>query len=65
MVVGSDVSERNGMFLELYDAEDLILEIFYSDTDGSMTLSAYRPDLPLSVVEWAIAEGKIRLIPVH
>ena len=65
VVVASDVSDRDGMCLELYDAEEQILEVFYSDADGAMTFSVYRQDLPLPVVEWAIAEGKARLIPVR
>ncbi len=65
VVVGNDVSTRDGMYLELYEAGDQIIEVFFSDTDGSMTLSAYRQDLPLIVVEWAIAEGKARLTPVR
>ncbi len=65
VIVGSDVATRDGMYLELYEATEQILEIFYSDVDGSMTLTAYRQDLPLGVVEWAIAEGKARLIPTN
>lgn len=63
LIVGSDVSERDGMYLEIYEGPDQILEVFYSDGDGSMTFSAYKQDLPLGVVEWAIAEGKVRLTP--
>ncbi len=65
VIVGSDVLERCGMYLELYDAGEQILEVFYSDADGKMTLSTYRQSLPLVVVEWAIAEGKARLRPVR
>ena len=65
VIVGSDVAERDGMFLKLYDAAEQILEVFYSDTDGSMTFSAFRLDLPLAVVEWAITEGKVRLPPMR
>jgi len=61
--VGSDVSSRDGMFLEIWDGEDLIIVVFYSDADGTMTFTAYREDLPLPVVEWAIVEGKARLVP--
>ena len=53
VIVGSDVAERDGMYLELYDEAEQILEVFYSDADGSMTFSGYRQDLPLDVVEWA------------
>lgn len=63
VTVGSDVAERDGMYPELYEGAEPILEVFYSDADGSMTFTAYRPNLPLGVVEWAIAEGKSRLTP--
>jgi len=63
VIVGSCVAERDGMCLELYDGEDLLLEVFYSDVDGAMTFSAFQQDLPLAVVEWALAEGKARLMP--
>ena len=65
VVVGSDVSDRDGMYLELYEAEEQLLEIFYSDADGTMTFTAYRHDLPLAVVEWAIVEGRARLTPTR
>jgi len=61
VIVGSDVAERDGMSLEVYEGEALMLKIFYSDADGSMTFSAHQQDLPLAVVEWAIGEGKRRL----
>jgi hypothetical protein len=63
MIVGTDVATRDGEFLELYDGEEQVLEVFYSDIDGSTTFTAYRQDLPLLVVEWAIAEAKARLTP--
>jgi len=65
VIAGSDPPESDGMYLELYEAAEQLLEVFYSDADGSMTFSAYRQDLPLVVVEWAIAEGKARLTPLH
>lgn len=65
VIVGSDVAERDGMYLELYERAEQILEVFYSDVDGLMTFSSYRQDLPLAVVEWAIAEAKDRLKPTR
>lgn len=64
IVVGSDVT-RDGMYLEVQDTTDaLVAEVFYSDRDGTMTFTGYRPDVPLAVVEWMIAESKARLTPV-
>jgi hypothetical protein len=62
-IAGSDVSARDGMFLEVWDGEVQIIEVFYSDADGTMAFTAYREDLPLPIVEWAIVEGKARLVP--
>lgn len=64
-LIVSDLSRRDGMRLELYEGEEQLLEIFYSDADGTMTFTACRPDLPLAVVEWAIAEGRARLTPTR
>jgi len=63
VVIGSDV-DRDGMFLEVTDdATALVAVLFYSDRDGSMTLTAHRPDVPLPLIEWMIGEGKKRLPP--
>ena len=63
-VVGSDV-KRDGMYLEVTDTQDEsdVLEVFYSDQTDQMTFTAYRWDIPLEVVEWAVTLAKERLIP--
>jgi len=64
--MGSDVAERDGMYLELNDGsvETMPLaEVFYSDTDGSMSASTFGNTIPLDAVEWMIAEAKRRLPP--
>ncbi len=63
VVVGSDVSTRDGMYLEISEGRELVLEVFYSDTDDTMSLTAHRTNVPLPLVEWAIAEAKVRLTP--
>jgi hypothetical protein len=61
---GSDV-ERDGMYLEIADdANARLADVFYSDQDNSMTFTAYRADLPLPVVEWLIAQARLRLTPI-
>jgi hypothetical protein len=62
-VVGSDVI-RDGMYIEVCDEPDSaneILEIFYSDVSRKMSVTLYKPDVPLEVVEWAIAIARERL----
>lgn len=56
-VVGSDVI-RDGMYIEVSDESDgahEILEIFYSDVSRKMSITLYKPDVSLDVVEWAIS----------
>lgn len=64
-VVGSDV-ERDGMYVEVTEAaaRSEVLEVFYSDQTDDMTFTAYLPDIPLELVEWALAVAKERLIPI-
>jgi len=63
-VVGSDV-QRDGMYFEVTDtlAEPDVLEVFYSDQTDQMTFTAYRRDIPLELVEWALTMAKERLVP--
>ena len=61
-VVGSDV-DRDGMYLELSDSASVVIaEVFYSDDNGSMTFTSHQTDLPVPVVEWLIAQAKLRLV---
>ena len=61
-VRGSDI-ERDGMFLEIMDRDMRpVAEIFYSDGVGRMSLTTFRADLPVEVVEWMIDHAR-RLLP--
>ena len=66
LVMGSDVADRDGMYLELNDGStetQPLGEVFYSDLDGSMTVTTYGNDVPLDAAEWMINEAKRRLPP--
>jgi hypothetical protein len=65
-VRGSDV-QRDGMYLELIDEStgDEVAEVFYSDATHEMTISVFRPELPLRVVESLIERAKHDLPPTH
>ncbi len=58
---------RDGMYLEASiprpGTRDQVLEIFYSDVDGSFTLSYCKDDLPMELVEYMIASAKKVLPP--
>ena len=65
-VRGSDV-RRDGMCLELIDegTGDEVAEVFYSDVTHEMTISVFKPELPLPVVELLIERAKHDLPPTN
>jgi hypothetical protein len=56
--IASDVGARDGIGIELVMDGQMILEIFRDDTKKSREISLYKNDVPLSVVEEAIARFK-------
>lgn len=52
IVLGSDLV-RDGMFLEAnaWDTGEAIAEVFYSDETHDFCFSAFRPNLPVELVE--------------
>lgn len=61
---GSDVA-RDGMFLWLSEAGsiEILMEVFYSDVDGSFTMAGFGGFAPLEIVERLIAEARNCLPP--
>jgi hypothetical protein len=52
--IASDVSERNGIGIEIYKEGKILIEIFRDDTDKNLTVSCFEINLPLEFVEKAI-----------
>ena len=65
---GSDVSSRDGMFLEvsIKGSRPLVqvAEIFYSDQSGRFFVNCFVPDVPMELIEHLITQAKQRLPPV-
>src|SRR5687767_756824 len=60
---GSDV-QRDGMYLEASAADgEAVAEIFFSDQTGTLSVSLFRQDLPLSLVEWLSSSARRALVP--
>lgn len=57
-IVASDVAGRDGIGVELQIGGDLVLEIFRDDTKRTREVTLFRKDVPLEVVEEAIARFK-------
>ena len=64
LALGSDVNPRDGMFLELRDAQDATAaEVYFDDPTGEFTVTTGPVGVPLEAIEWLIAEAKTRLPP--
>lgn len=63
VMIGSDVDD-DGMYVEVAnEAGELLLVIFYDDRTAEMSVTTYRPALPLALIEQAILIARIRLPP--
>jgi hypothetical protein len=54
VVVASDASERDGIGVEIYFKDKLLIEVFSDDTKKAREITLYEKDLALEVVEEAI-----------
>lgn len=54
-VVASDVCLRDGIGVEIYFGDRLVMEVFRDDTKRTREVTLYERDLPLNVVEKSIA----------
>ncbi len=54
-IVASDVSGRDGIGIETYSGDKMLLEVFRDDTKKSREITLYEKDLDLELVEQAIA----------
>ncbi len=54
-VIASDVGSRDGIGVEIYSGETMLMEIFRDDTTKKMEVTLYQKELDLELVEQAIA----------
>ena len=54
VVIASDVSERDGIGIEIRKDNKILIEIFRDDTDKTYTVTTFQENLPLEFVEQAI-----------
>ena len=58
VVIASDVGDRDGIGVEVYLNDDLILEIFRDDTKKKREVTLYKKDLELELIEESIEKFK-------
>jgi hypothetical protein len=72
-IIASDVSDRDGIGVEIYRANKLVIEIFRDDTKRTRTVTVYQEDISLDLLEesietfkreipWDFIDGDIRAI---
>ncbi len=59
-VVASDVSSRDGVGLETYVNDDLVMEIFRDDSERRICMTLFADSLDLAIIEASIATFKER-----
>jgi len=55
VVVASDVSDRDGIGVEIYLHDELVVEVFRDDTKQAREVTLHKNDVPLELVEESIA----------
>ncbi|SOE23533.1 hypothetical protein SAMN06298216_3918 [Spirosomataceae bacterium TFI 002] len=54
IVIASDVSDRDGIGVEIYRDDKLVIEIFRDDTKRTCTVTLFQQDISLDLLEESI-----------
>lgn len=57
VIVASDV-QRDGIGIEVYRNNELVLEIFRSDANKTRTINTFKENIPLDLMEQSITKFK-------
>ena len=58
VIIASDVNERDGIGVEIYREDELIIEIFRDDTKRTRTVTIFQQDISLDFLEESILTFK-------
>ena len=58
VVIASDVSSRDGIGIEVYFQDEIVLEIFRDDTKKTREVTLYKKDVLLELIEESIEKFK-------
>ena len=53
-VIASDVNQRDGIGVEIYRNDELVIEIFRDDTKLTRTVTIFKEDISLELLEESI-----------
>ncbi|HMG08843.1 MAG TPA: hypothetical protein VK609_10055 [Mucilaginibacter sp.] len=54
VIIASDINNRDGVGVEIYKNGEMITEIFRDDTERSRTITLYKKEISLEVMEECI-----------
>ncbi len=60
-IIASDVNKRDGIGVEIYLDNEIVMEIFRDDTLKTRTVTLFNQDVSLELVEAAIKEFKSKI----
>ena len=58
VIIASDINERDGIGVEIYQNNELIVEIFRDDTDKTRTIRVFKENISLELMEECIKTFK-------
>lgn len=58
VIIASDVNERDGIGIEVYRNDKLVVEIFRDDKDKTRTVTVFKENVSLEVIEECISTFK-------
>ncbi|MCP9764000.1 hypothetical protein [Lacihabitans soyangensis] len=58
VIIASDVNERDGIGVEIYRDDKLVIDIFRDDTKRKRTVTLYQQDISLDLLEESIQTFK-------
>ncbi len=58
VIIASDVNERDGIGVEIYREDELIIEIFRDDTKRTRTVTLFQQNISLDFLEESILTFK-------
>lgn len=58
VIIVSDVHTRDGIGIEIWHDNKLLIEVFRDDGNKNYTFSTYESDLPLELIEESILQFK-------
>nr|WP_320023172.1 hypothetical protein [uncultured Draconibacterium sp.] len=54
IVIASDVNQRDGIGIEVYRQNELVVEIFRNDNDKTRTVTIFKENVSLELIEESI-----------